>query len=241
VSRDTVTSEKRMRCSIALLLMMLPGLAASQQQSHHTLKVEPQVLAPGYSALEFPAPAVGSYALPILGKAKDGDLRDSSGAPTTLHALYNNKTIVLSFIYTTCPDVNGCPLATFVLGQVQRRLSADERLNKNVRMISVSFDPVNDSPAVMANYGKTFRRAEIDWRFLTAESEEKLAPILNNYDQAVIRDRDADGQPVGAMSHILRVYLIDPQKNIRNIYSPSYLHPDTLFADIRTIADGHMP
>ncbi len=55
------------------------------------------------------------------------------------------------------------------------------------------------------------------------------------------RYRDADGQPVGAMSHILRVYLIDPQKNIRNIYSPSYLHPDTLFADIRTIADGHIP
>ncbi len=229
-----------MRWPIALLLTTLSGLAASQQ-SHHEQAGKPQVLAPGYSVLEFQAPAAGSYALPVLGVAADGHLLDESGSPVTLHTLYDDRIVVLSFIYTTCPDVNGCPLATFVLGQVQRRLSADERLNKNVRMISVSFDPVNDSPAVMARYGKSFRRAEIDWRFLTAESEEKLAPILNNYDQAVIRDRDADGQPVGAMSHILRVYLIDPQKNIRNIYSPSYLHPDTLFADIRTIADGHMP
>lgn len=229
-----------MRWPIALLLTTLPGLAASQQ-SHHEQVAKPQVLAPGYSVLEFQAPAAGSYALPVLGVAADGHLLDESGSPVTLHTLYDDRIVVLSFIYTTCPDVNGCPLATFVLGQVQRRLSADERLNKTVRMISVSFDPVNDSPAVMANYGKSFRRDEIDWRFLTAESEEKLAPILNNYDQAVIRDRDPDGQQLGTMSHILRVYLIDPQKNIRNIYSPSYLHPDTLFADIRTIADGHMP
>jgi len=38
------------------------------------------------------------------------------------------------------------------------------------------------------------------------------------------------------MSHILRVYLIDADKRIRNIYSPSYLHPDILYADIRTVA-----
>jgi cytochrome c peroxidase len=37
------------------------------------------------------------------------------------------------------------------------------------------------------------------------------------------------------MSHILRVYLIDADKRIRNIYSPSYLHPDMLYADIRTV------
>ena len=39
------------------------------------------------------------------------------------------------------------------------------------------------------------------------------------------------------MSHILRVFLIDRQKNIRNIYSPSFLHPDILLADIRTVLE----
>ncbi len=230
-----------MKWRIAILLVTLPTLAASQQQPHHEQADQPQVLAPGYSALKFPAPAAGSYSLPSLGKAADGELLDSTGTPATLHALYDDKTIVLSFIYTACSDVNGCPLATFVLSLVQRRLSLDEHLNAKVRLVTVSFDPVHDSPEVMANYGKSFRRGDVDWRFLTAESEESLAPILNNYDQAVIRDRDPDGQQLGTMSHILRVYLIDPQKNIRNIYSPSYLHPDILLADIRTVTDGHMP
>ena len=141
-------------------------------------------------------------------------------------------------LHQYCPDVNGCPVATFVLSQVQKRLAADDTLNKGVRLISVSFDPVNDSPSVMASYGVNFKQAGIDWHFLTAESEQHLAPILNDYDQAVIRDVDAEGKPVGTMSHILRVFLIDADKDIRNIYSPSYLHPDILLADIRTVAQA---
>ena len=217
-----------------ILLLMLPTLAASQQ-AHHEPADKPQVLAPGYSALTFPAPEAGSYALPSLGNAADGELLDSAGEPATLHDLYAGKIVVLSFIYTSCNDVNGCPLASFVLGLVQRRLSLDEELSSKVRLVTVSFDPANDSPQVMANYAKGFRRGDVDWRFLTAASEENLAPVLDNYDQSVIRDRNADGELIGSMSHILRVFLIDPQKNIRNIYSPSFLHPDILLADIRTV------
>lgn len=214
-------------------------LALSQQ--HHKARDEPQILAPGYSALEFPAPAANSYALPTLGNAADGRLVDSAGVPATLHSLYDDKTVVLSFIYTSCPDVNGCPLATFVLSRVQSRLSSHEELTDKVRLVTVSFDPFNDSPAVMADYGESFRRNHIDWRFLTAESEANLKPILDDYDQAVIRDFSPGGKPIGTMSHILRVYLIDAEKNIRNIYSPSFLHPDILLADILTVTSDDKP
>jgi cytochrome c peroxidase len=228
-----------MKWCIAVLLATLPTLAASQQQAHHEPATTPQILAPGYSALQFPAPMAGSYSLPSLGKAANGALFDSQNTRTTLHDLYDDKTIILSFVYTSCPDVNGCPLATFVLSQIQRLLSEDAQLTQDVRLVTVSFDPLNDSPEVMANYGNNFRRNNVDWRFLTAASEEALAPILDDYDQAVIRDRDADGNRIGTMSHILRVFLIDSHKNIRNIYSPSYLHPDTLLSDIRTVTEFH--
>ena len=219
-----------------MLLLMLPLAAASQQQPHHESTVKAQVLAPGYSALEFPAPEPGTYRLPPLGEAADGALLDSSGATVKLHEIYDNKTIVLSFIYTSCADVNGCPLATYVLGRVQQRLAADEWAKANVRLVSVSFDPANDTPDVMDDYGQRFRHDALDWRFLTAESESTLKPILRDYDQTVIRDRGPDGRTLTTMSHILRVYLIDADKRIRNIYSPSYLHPDILYADIRTVA-----
>ena len=40
------------------------------------------------------------------------------------------------------------------------------------------------------------------------------------------------------MSHVLCVYLIDADKRVRNIYSPSYLHPDLLYADIRSVLES---
>lgn len=220
---------------MAVLLLALPALTVSEQLPHHQEPDKPQVLAPGYSALQFAAPEAGSYALPPLGKAADGRLLDTGGRESRLHDVFAGKTVVLSFIYTSCPDVNGCPLATFVLSRVQSRLAAYDDLKKKVRLVSVSFDPLNDSPAVMADYGRSFRRHEVDWRFLTAESEDSLAPVLEDYDQAVIRDFGPDGEPIGTMSHILRVYLIDEGKNLRNIYSPSFLHPDILLADILTV------
>lgn len=218
-----------------MLLLSLPMAAFSQQQPHHKPTAKSQVLAPGYSALNFPAPVPGSYALPPLGEAADGVLLDSSRTMVRLHEVFDGKTIVLSFIYTSCPDVNGCPLATFVLSQVQERLASDDSMIANVRLVSISFDPTNDTPNVMAEYGESFRHGAIDWRFLTAASEANLDPILDSYDQSVIRDRRPDGRALTTMSHILRVYLIDREKRIRNIYSPSYLHPDILFADIRTL------
>lgn len=217
-----------------VLLLALPAAAVAEQRPHHQVTDKPQVLAPGYSALQFPAPEAGSYSLPSIGAAADGELLDSRGKPVNLHELYGGKIIVLSFIYTSCPDVNGCPLATFVLSQVQERLASRENLKDDVRLISVSFDPLNDSPEVMADYGRAFMRHDVDWRFLTADSDDALAGILEDYDQAVIRDVDPDGKPIGTMSHILRVFLIDASKNIRNIYSPSFLHPDILLADILT-------
>lgn len=227
-----------MKSIAVLLLLTLPVVGAAQKEPHHKPAAEPQVLAPGYSALTFPAPAPGTYELPPLGDAADGGLLDSSGAPVRLHELYDGKTIVLSFIYTSCPDVNGCPLATFVLSQVQKRLAQDERTASNLRLVTVSFDPANDPPDTMAEYGRHFRRGVVDWRFLTADSDGSLSPILDDYDQAVIRDRGPDGEVLTTMSHILRVYLIDADKRIRNIYSPSYLHPDILYADIRTVMQG---
>jgi cytochrome c peroxidase len=196
---------------------------------------QPQVLAPGYQALGYEAPVPGSYELPPLGAAADGVLFDSLGVSRRLHDLYRDKVVVLSFIYTACNDVNGCPLATYVLSQVQKRIARDSSLKDAVRLVSVSFDPVNDTPEVMREYRNTFSKADVDWRFLTAQSESRIEPLLKTYGQSLKKDYDEEGDFIGSYSHILRVYLIDRAARIRNIYSVSFLHADTLISDIKTV------
>jgi cytochrome c peroxidase len=203
---------------------------------------EPQVLAPGYGALEFTPPAPGSYALPALGEAADGEVLTSEGRSTSLHALFGDEVVLLSLIFASCSDVNGCPLATAVMHRVQRRIREEPELATRLRLLSLSFDPTRDTPEVMRRYGASFADGRPEWMFLTTTSEAALQPILDGYGQTLQKEYDAEGNELGAISHILRVFLIDPARRIRNIYTVSFLHPDTLIGDVKTLlmeADAH--
>jgi cytochrome c peroxidase len=215
-----------------LAAVAIPAAAATGADHGHP---QPVVLAPGYADLEFEPPLAGSYALPALGRAADGSVLDATGEPHRLHEFLGGKVVVLSFIYTSCSDVNGCPLATHVLRGMQDHIAESEDLRERVRLVSISFDPTHDTPAVLRDYGGYFKNPDFDWQFLTCDSEEALEPLLRDYDQWVIKDYDADGKFLGTMSHVLRVYLIDRQRRIRNIYSVSFLHADTVANDIRTL------
>lgn len=193
------------------------------------------MLAPGYAPLEFIAPEPGSYGLPTMGVASDGEVLDSDGNKVRLHDFIGDKPTVLSFIFTTCDDVNGCPLATYVMRSVQDALQADPLTANKARLVSFSFDPLFDTPEVIDAYGAQFRADGFDWQFLTTEGAATLDPILSAYDQWVIRDYDTNGEYMGTMSHILRVFLIDESRRIRNIYSTSFLHADTVANDVRSL------
>jgi cytochrome c peroxidase len=219
---------------LALLALAAPSAVAETKPSTHDHPA-PQVLAPGYSPLEFEPPAPASYALPPLGDAADGPVLDSDGRAHRLHDKLGDKLVVLSFIYTRCSDVNGCPLATFVLKGVQDRVLATPELKDAVRLVSFSFDPDYDTPRVLETYAGYFRAPGFDWLFLTTAGEAQLMPTLEGYGQWIVRDYDADGNYLGTVSHLLRVYLIDRQKRIRNIYSMSFLHADSVVNDLLTL------
>ena len=189
----------------------------------------------GYGALGYAPPAAGTYALPPLFAAADGPVLAEDGTATRLHEVFGDRVVVLSFVYSTCDDVAGCPLATAVLHRVQRRLGETPGVAGRVRLVTMSFNPAHDTPEVMRLYGQRLEPKAPDWRFLTAASPVALRPLLAAYDQSISIDYDAQGRPLGTFSHLLRVYLIDPDKRVRNIYSVSFLHPDLLAADISTL------
>ncbi|TKB48434.1 SCO family protein [Ferrimonas sediminicola] len=215
-----------------VLLLVLPCTWGSDP---HRVHRQAQPTAPGYFALAFPAPEPGSYRLPPLGEAADGQVLLDTGGRTNLHTLFDDKVVVLSFIYTRCPDPNGCPLASHVLARLERAILQTPGLSSRVQLLSLSFDPINDLPHNMAAYGKRYRSPLGHWQFLTTEDEAALSPILAAYNQWVMRERDSRGRATGALSHLLRVYLIDTRGRIRNIYSTGFLHRDLLLTDIHTL------
>lgn len=224
-----------MKPSVTSLHVLLAFLLANLVLTADLRAAEQPPLAPGYGNLQFALPAPGTYRLPPLGEAADGKVLDSRGKAIKLHDLMGGKIVLLSFVYSTCSDVNGCPLATAVLHKIKRQLAKEADVAAKLRLITLSFNPEHDTPAMMAKYGEEFQAPGIEWHFLTTRSEADLQPILDGYRHTVQKVYDAEGKSTGTFSHVLRVYLIDADKRIRNIYSVSFLHADTLINDIRTL------
>jgi cytochrome oxidase Cu insertion factor (SCO1/SenC/PrrC family) len=188
---------------------------------------------------DFDAPRPGSYRLPVLKPAADGAVLDADGAPRRLREVLAGKVVVLSFIFTRCSDANGCPLATAVLHQVHGATAGDPELARRVKLLTLSFDPGHDTPETMAKYARVAatRETRSAWEFLTTPSERELRPILAGYGQLVQRPAGprVPGVTAASPTHLLRVYLVDRQQRIRNIYGLDFLDPRLLLADIRTL------
>jgi cytochrome oxidase Cu insertion factor (SCO1/SenC/PrrC family) len=123
-----------------------------------------------------------------------------------------------------------------VLSQLHQESQNDPALAKGMRLISISFDPAVDTPERMADYSTLARstRPAAEWKFLTTRSLAQLQPILESYGQAVNK-RANPNDPQGPLYHILRVFLIDADGNVRNIYSSDTLDPRLVLADVKTL------
>ena len=185
---------------------------------------------------EFEAPEPGSYTLPIVKRAADGEVVTSKGEASRMREFTQGRVTVMSFIYTRCAAAKACPMATGVLRQLHRLSTEDPDLEKHLRLVSMSFDPGGDTPQRMADYARLMRgqNSGAEWHFLTTRSQAQLRPILNAYGQAVDQ-KENPTDPAGPLNHTLRVFLIDRAGNIRNIYSSGTLDIRLVLADVKTL------
>ncbi len=184
--------------------------------------------------LEYEPPAPGTYPLPVIMSAVDGDVLDSDGTRRRLFEVLGNGIALLSFVYTSCSDADGCPLATHVMRQVAAYIDEQGNLSGQLRIVTLSFDPERDTPEAMRRYAGESEPAG-NLVFLTTASREVLQPILDGYGQYIVREPDPAGAFGGGYSHILKVFLIDRHKRVRNVYSVSFLYPQIIINDVKTL------
>ena len=218
-----------------LALALLVGLAAAPDPAaaHEALNLEDEFVK-GVFSPNFVPPAPGSYELPAVKRVAAFVLMDSTGRTVNTQQITAGKVVVVSFIYTACPERLGCPLASLALQDLQARLK-DEGLYRDVALLSISFDPGRDSPAQLAKYARVYGADPALWRFMTAPSTRVLEDVLDSYGQDRAPVYDLRGRFTGRYSHVLKVFLVDRAGDIRNIYSAGFLVPDLVINDIKTV------
>ncbi len=211
--------------SIVLLLAPLSSLSPAQNNASALQDaLQPQ----------FTPPPPGTYTLPTIDTVSDHSLLNTNGTPTSFFTLTENKIAVVSFMYTSCADVGGCPLAAAVLHQLDHLLSQRPETARQVTLLSVSFDPERDTPARMAET-REMLQPHTNWHFLTSASTADLQPVLTDFHQPIAKLRQANGEWSGLFRHVLKVYLLDQHHNVRNIYSTGLFSAQLVLNDIETL------
>jgi len=190
------------------------------------------------AVLDFAPPPPGTYELHRIMRAPDGDVLNVEGRRERLSQLTRDRITLLGFIYTSCMDPEGCPLAYRVFARLKDEIEATPTLRDEVQLVSLSFDPARDSPSVMKRYAGSRLEEEggVRWFFLTTPSVRELMPLVEGFGQDVRYSLDrSTGQPVRQLAHVLKVFLIDRAGYVREIYTSAFLHPQSILADIETL------
>ena len=184
---------------------------------------------------QFEPPKAGSYKINRLKAAPDGTVLDIHGDSHQLSELFKGKYTLVSFVYLNCGDVNGCPLAMSTLFDIHASSIQLPQLREHVQLMTISFDPERDTVEAIENFAYPITMDQnalqkLHWHVLTTTGQTDLEPILQGFGQAVDRSPDQN-----TISHLLRMYLVDRDGDIRSVYGLGFLDPRLLMTDIETL------
>jgi protein SCO1 len=141
---------------------------------------------------------------------------------------YQGEVLLVTFIYTRCPYPDFCPLVSRNFSKIYASLKKDPPIDSKIRLLSVSFDPAHDTPAVLRRYAGTFGATTggepFDrWQFAAVPPKE-LVQVANFFGLYY----NFDGAQV---AHSLSTTVISPSGTVYKWYSDNDWKPDDLIED----------
>ena len=182
-------------------------------------------------------------------EAQDFRLTDQFGKSVSLGQLNEDRVVVLTFLYTYCPDI--CPIVAHHVKAMSERLGDDAG---EVSIVVVSVDPERDTVERALEYSEAWGMAE-NWSYLVG-SEEKLSPVWEAYYVVAavdeegrvanvpeewkvdrVRGVDALSRDIASrytVAHQAPVYRIDRQGRVRVLHTLP-IEPADVVGDVRAL------
>jgi protein SCO1 len=180
-----------------------------------------------HAAKQDPASS-SSFHAPQTGETvPDFALLDQNGRRIHLSS-YRGDTLLLTFIYTRCPFADFCPKVSAYFAQIYAALRKTKAATATIRLLSVSFDPKHDTPAVLRQYAASFRHITATdrpfdrWEFAAAPADElpKVAKFFGVYYNA----------QSGQIIHSMSTSLVSPEGKIVVWFHDNDWNPQDLLA-----------
>jgi protein SCO1/2 len=174
-----------------------------------------------------------------IGKdAPDFSLTNQDGKHISLKD-FRGKTLAITFIYAKCPLPDYCIRMSQNFSDLANELAADPEYKDKLRLLSISFDPANDTPAKLREYGLGYlgKGAKPDftvWQLAVGKDEEvrKIADFYNlRY--------EVDPNNKAQISHSLRTIVITPEGKVAKIFAGNEWTPGELLRELKATLDNN--
>jgi protein SCO1/2 len=165
----------------------------------------------------------------------DFKLLNQSGR--TIHIdQFRGKVLLVTFIYTRCPLPDYCVRMSRNFAQLDKALAGDPALYAKTHLLSVSFDPGYDTPAVLRSYGGSYtgnytHETFAHWDF-AAPPQSELASMLQFFLVGATPEKDR------TITHSLSTVVIAPDGKIYKWYPTNDWTPDQILADVKQLVSG---
>ncbi|HTI44329.1 MAG TPA: SCO family protein [Vicinamibacterales bacterium] len=140
---------------------------------------------------------------------------------------YKGHRVALTFMYTRCPQPDFCPLMDRNFAALQNEIMKTPDL-ADVRLVSVSFDPANDTPAVLKTHAKDLKANAAVWHFVTASPED----IKGFTAKFGVTAEPSDESPA-VLTHNLSTAVIDAGGKLVKIRPGNMWTPADLIGDLK--------
>jgi len=155
----------------------------------------------------------------------DFSLTDRTGR-TVNRAELAGKFLVVDFLFTSCSLT--CPVVNRCMAQIQQFTAGQP----DVRLVSLTVDPRDDTPAVLAKYGERFGADTNRWLLLTGEKNQLYNLIGTSF--LAQAPEDPFNYMPGNFAHTERIALVDAHGQVRAYFDG--LRDDTAQAVVNEIA-----
>jgi protein SCO1/2 len=173
--------------------------------------VVPTIILPTFACRQ------NAYDLPDLGTVPAFSLVDDQGEVFTEAALRGHPTIV-DFVFTRCDTI--CPVISARMARMQEKLS--DRRAESIKLVSISVDPLHDTPPVLAAYAQKFQAHPDKWRFLTGPVDS-VKRLVEGPFMGLMKLEGVTVSGAPAISHSGYFMLVDGDLKIRGVYDSSEL------------------
>ncbi len=138
---------------------------------------------------------------------------------------FKGGALAITFLFTRCPFPTYCPLMSSHFAEAQQKLLALPNAPTNWHLLTISFDPDFDKPAILKSYAERYKYDPAHWSFATGALIDVTA-LAEQVGLTFWHDE------TGNISHNLRTVVFDPEGRLQKVLVGNQWTSDELVAEM---------